>query len=315
MFTKLKTILLTGICVASFSSAVLATPAERPMEPLVTPAWVLAHLHQPDLVILEVYDNDSQQPAFQSSHIPGAVFTGFLDDSWRVTRDNIPQMLPPEDVISKVIGGFGISNASRVVLVPGGATTGDFNATTRIYWTLLIEGLENVSIMNGGDHAWLANQADPVASGAVTPVTKTFTPHYNPALFATGAQVAADLTSHEKQLIDARPPAQFNGKIKSPVVARAGTIPGAFNLPTAALETADHEGVLDKPALLAALAKAGISSTKPSFTFCNTGHLASGDWFVLHEVLNNQNVALYDGSMADWAQNPAHPVVIGTSAF
>ncbi|OYV34419.1 MAG: hypothetical protein B7Z81_10095 [Acidocella sp. 20-61-6] len=88
-----------------------------------------------------------------------------------------------------------------------------------------------------------------------------------------------------------------------------------MNLPTDALETPDHEGVLDKLASLAALAKAGISLTKPAFTFCNTGHLASGGWFVMHEVLNNQNVALYDGSMADWAQNPAHPVVIGTSAF
>lgn len=316
MFKKLKTVLLTGICVASISGgAVPAALAQEPVTPLVTPAWVLAHLHQPGLVILEVYDNDTQQPAFQSSHIPGAVFTGFLDDGWRVTRDNIPQMLPPDDMIGKVIGGFGISNANRVVLVPGGATAGDFNATTRIYWTLRIEGQENVSIMNGGDHAWLANPADPVANGAVTPGAVTFTPHYNPALVATVTQVAANLTSHDRQLVDARPPAQFNGKVKSPVVARAGTIPGAMNLPTDALETPDHEGVLDKPALLAALAKAGISSTKPAFTFCNTGHLASGDWFVLHEVLNDQQVALYDGSMAEWAQNPAHPVIIGNSAF
>ncbi|MDR3522267.1 MAG: rhodanese-like domain-containing protein [Acidocella sp.] len=316
MFTKIRSTLFAGVCAAALAtSAAPAALAQQPAAPLVTPAWLLANLHQPGLVVVEVYDNDSQQPAFAAEHIPGAVFTGFLDDNWRVTRDNVPQMLPPDDVIGKVIGGFGISNNSRVVLVPAGATTGDFNATTRIYWTLRIEGQENVSILNGGDHAWLANSADPVATGAVTPVAATFTAHYNPALFATGAQIAANLTTHDRQMVDARPPAQYDGKVKSPVAAKAGTIPGALNLPTGALETADLEGVLDKPALLAALAKAGVSTAKPTFTFCNTGHLASADWFILHEVLNVKDVALYDGSMAEWTQNPAHPVVAGNSAF
>ncbi|MDE8350133.1 MAG: rhodanese-like domain-containing protein, partial [Acidocella sp.] len=259
MFTKIRLSLLAGGCCAALvTGAAPAALAQQPAAPLVTPAWLLANLHQPGLVVVEVYDNDKQQPAFLAEHIPGAVFTGFLDDNWRVTRDNVPQMLPPDDVISKVIGGFGIGNSSRVVLVPAGATAGDFNATTRIYWTLRVEGQENVSILNGGDKAWLANAADPVATGAASPVAATFTAHYNPALFATIAQIAANLTTHDRQMVDARPPEQFDGKVKSPVVARPGTIPGAINLPTGALETADHEGVLDKPALLAALTKAGV---------------------------------------------------------
>jgi thiosulfate/3-mercaptopyruvate sulfurtransferase len=313
--TNTRNVMFAGICAAALAVGAAPAVAAQGAPPLVTPAWLQANLHQPNLVVIEVYDTDAQLPAFQQAHIPGAVFTGFLDDKWRVTRDNVPAMLPADADIAQVIGGLGVSNASRVVLVPGGATKGDFNATARIFWTLVVEGQENVSIPNGGDHAWLADHADPVATGAVTPQVAVFTPHYNPALFATGAAVRTDLTSHTYQLVDARPPAQFEGKVKSPVARAAGTILGAFNLPTEVLETSDHEGVLSGADLRAALEKAGVSEVKPAITFCNTGHLGSTDWFVLHEVLNNPDVALYDGSMADWTLNSANPVVNGKSNF
>lgn len=313
---KTRNMMFAGVCAAALGIGVAPVMAAQGAAPaLVTPAWLRANLHNADLVVVEVYDNDAQLPAFEQAHVPGAVFTGFLDDKWRTTRDNVPAMLPPDADIAKVIGGMGISNTSRVVLVPGGATKGDFNAAARVFWTLAVEGQDNVSILNGGDQAWLADHADPVATGAAAAQVAVFVAHYNPALFATGAAVRADLTSHAYQLVDARPPAQFEGKLKSPVVLKAGTIPGAFNLPTEALETPDHEGVLSEPDLRAALERAGVSEVKPAITFCNTGHLGSTDWFVLREVLNNPDVALYDGSMADWTRNPANPVAPGKSNF
>ena len=44
----------------------------------------------------------------------------------------------------------------------------------------------------------------------------------------------------------------------------------------------------------------GISSQQPTIAYCNTGHLASGAWFVMSEMVGNPNTRLYDGSMHQW---------------
>jgi thiosulfate/3-mercaptopyruvate sulfurtransferase len=51
-----------------------------------------------------------------------------------------------------------------------------------------------------------------------------------------------------------------------------------------------------------------VNATKPSITYCNTGHLAAGAWFVLSEVMKNPHTRLYDGSMYEWTTEK-HPVV------
>ena len=45
----------------------------------------------------------------------------------------------------------------------------------------------------------------------------------------------------------------------------------------------------------------GIDTGKELITYCNSGQLASGSWFVFSELLGNSNVRLYDGSMHQWA--------------
>ena len=44
-------------------------------------------------------------------------------------------------------------------------------------------------------------------------------------------------------------------------------------------------------------------------TFCDTGRLCSGGWYVLSEVLGYQNVKLYDGSAQEWAADVNAPMV------
>jgi thiosulfate/3-mercaptopyruvate sulfurtransferase len=48
------------------------------------------------------------------------------------------------------------------------------------------------------------------------------------------------------------------------------------------------------------LSAQGIDPDRESVTYCNTGHLASGVWFVMSEIIGNKNVKLYDGSMHQW---------------
>jgi thiosulfate/3-mercaptopyruvate sulfurtransferase len=45
----------------------------------------------------------------------------------------------------------------------------------------------------------------------------------------------------------------------------------------------------------------GIDTTAAIITYCNSGQLASASWFVFSELLGNDKVKLYDGSMHQWS--------------
>jgi thiosulfate/3-mercaptopyruvate sulfurtransferase len=49
-------------------------------------------------------------------------------------------------------------------------------------------------------------------------------------------------------------------------------------------------------------------------SYCNTGHQAATSWFVLSELLHHRGVTLYDGSMSEWTEDPAHAVETGPAA-
>jgi thiosulfate/3-mercaptopyruvate sulfurtransferase len=44
----------------------------------------------------------------------------------------------------------------------------------------------------------------------------------------------------------------------------------------------------------------GIDPDSPAITYCNSGHLSSGPWFLMSELLGNRQVRLYDGSLHQW---------------
>ena len=89
---------------------------------------------------------------------------------------------------------------------------------------------------------------------------------------------------------------------------RAGHIPGAVSRDySAAFDTAT--GRFKPAADLAALF--GPVPQGPAISYCNTGHTASLNWFVMSELLEREEVSLYDGSMTDWTQDPERPVAAG----
>lgn len=291
-----------------------ATP-QSSVPPLVDTAWLKSHLHDSNMVILDIYPVAGDQSAYEKGHIPGAVFTGFVTDGWRVSVNGVPGLLPPQKNIDALIGRFGIAPGTRVILVPAGSgPTGVdvFSAATWIYWALNAEGQHYVSILNGGNEAWRSDSTDPIETGAVTPHAVMFTGKLQPGYMATAATVEGALKDGTPILVDARPPAQFEGKVKSPVVLKAGTIPGAINLPIQYMLTATGQGLQPEPEIKKQIGTAGLNMNKPMITFCNTSYFASGDWFVLREVEKDSNVALYTGSMADWTRHPDLPVVPGT---
>lgn len=280
---------------------------------LISPDALAARLGDTKLVIIDIRTAaDGGKDAFEAGHIPGAVHSDYAADGWRARIGNAPGMLPSLDHLAALAGRLGIKPHDDVVIVPAGTAATDFAAAARVYWTLKFIGHGQQAILDGGFKGWTADPKRPVERGTSAP--KSASPY--PVVAQQQLRSTTDATlvaarSKQASLVDARGPSYFEGREKSAEAARAGHIPGAIQRDYAgAFEPASGklkaQGELQK-----------LFSTVPPgpvVSYCNTGHSAAANWFVLSEVLGRDEVALYDGSMTDWTQDPERPVATGKAA-
>lgn len=296
--------LALGLTLVLPALAAPALAADAP--PLVSVDWLKSHLNEPGLVVLDIRSaiDGGGAKAYEAAHIPGSVHSDYDKAGWRVTRNKIPFMLPTVPELEKLIGELGIDENSHVVVVPAGVHFTDFGSAARSYWTLKLTGVKKVSILDGGIAAW--KQAGlPVESGVKKPSPAIFTATIDNSIVARLPDVEKIEKSGGATLVDARPASFFHGKQKAPAAAAYGHIPGAIDVDSAGFYDAQSNRLKPKAAL-AALAEAVPSG--PTISYCNTGHWAATDWFVLHEVLGRKEVRLYDGSMVEWTADARRPV-------
>ena len=284
-----------------FVAAVLvvaAIPASAaPVEPLVSAQWLKDHLRDPQIVAIDVR---SGAPVYDAGPIPGAVHSDYDKAGWRVSRNGVLQ--PPNKAeLEKLIGETGIDEDSHVIVVPAGVSATDFGAAARVYWTLKVAGHPAVSILDGGFAAWRA-AAYPVDSGKTVPTPKIFTLRFDEGLLA---ELTAVENNERATLVDARPVSYFDGKEKAAASKAYGHIPGAINLDSASFYDPATNRLRPKDQLAKI---AAMLPTGPVVTYCNTGHWAATDWFVLSAVLGRRDVRLYPGSMVEWSANPSRPI-------
>ena len=126
------------------------------------------------------------------------------------------------------------------------------------------------------------------------------------------AEVAARSDARTATVVDARPAARFRGEAPEPRPGLpSGHIPGTRNLPFDAL--VDGEGLLIAGhAIREKFTNAGVDLTRPVVTTCGSGVTAAVLLFAL-ATLGKDDVALYDGSWAEWASNPENPIETGSA--
>ena len=301
--TLVKCVFAACLLVAGLSGSALAGDAT----PLVSPQWLRAHLSDPSVVVLDVRStlDGGGAEAYAKAHIPGAIHSDYDKAGWRVTRNGVPFMLPTFPELEKLIGESGIDEDNHVVLVPAGVSATDFGAAARIYWTLKVAGHPSVSILDGGFAAWTADATDPVEAGVNAPVAKIFTARPDLSPVVAGDKVEKFEQAGGATLLDARPASFFTGKEKAPAAKAYGHIPHAISLDSATFynPATNRLRSRDELAAIASRLPAG-----PVVSYCNTGHWASTNWFVLSELLGRRDVSLYDGSMVEWSADPHRPV-------
>jgi thiosulfate/3-mercaptopyruvate sulfurtransferase len=275
---------------------------------LISLEALLARLDDDNLVVVDIRSSvdGGGKAAFEAGHMPGAVHSDYVADGWRAKVGNAPGLLPALDHLAALAGRLGIKPHDDVVIVPAGVSASDFAAAARVYWTLKTIGHGQQAILDGGFKAWAADGSRPVEVGPSSP--RPAAPY--PVVMQQRLRSTSDATlvasrSKLATLVDARSASYFEGREKAPEATRAGHIPGAVSRDYAeAFDPAT--GRLKPPGALSALFDAVPRG--PAISYCNTGHTAALNWFVMSELFGRDEVALYDGSMTDWTQDPERPV-------
>lgn len=237
-------------------------------------------------------------------HIDGAVLVD--NKKVRVTREingmKVKSMLPERADFEKLARGWGVQAGRPIVIVSTGMEPIDFNDAARLYWQFKVYGEDNVAVLNGGTAGWIA-QGREVSTAAVKAAEGNWvakadrTAEYN----ATSEDVARAQADKSAQLVDARDDAHYLGLSRSSSTTAAGHVPGAKNVYTALMSSEGDAALLRSAETYRDIYQlSGIDPNAPAIAYCNTGHQASGTWFVLSEIVGNKNVKLYDGSMHQW---------------
>jgi thiosulfate/3-mercaptopyruvate sulfurtransferase len=271
------------------------------MNALVTPAWLASRLQDPDIIVLDatlppvgVTPPVDTHARYLESHIPGALFFDIEQLSDHATT--LPHMLPTPDDFSRSMSALGVSDSSTIVIYE---QQGVFSAP-RAWWMLRTFGAQRVHILDGGLRIW--TEADlPTASGPVYRAPASFHAKLHSEAVLNLTQLKDQLAQHQ-QVLDARSAARFNGSAPEPRPnLSSGHMPGATSIPFTELVEDGRLKPADK--LREYFSTKKIDLQQPITTTCGSGVTAAVIALSL-EVVGAQNVALYDGSWAEYAQQP-----------
>jgi thiosulfate/3-mercaptopyruvate sulfurtransferase len=238
--------------------------------------------------------------SFAEGHIPGADFLD-LQGEFSDNATRLRFMLPTPASLERAFGQHGLGAGTEVVLYSIGTSMW----ATRFWWMLKSLGFDHASVLDGGFDKWKAEER-PIEQGASRgyPPT-TFTAAPRPGYFTDRHAVAAALGSPTTTIVNALGP-QFHKGLERSRYGRAGRIPGSVNVPAASLLSADKTFVPLGDAA-AKFAAQGIAKNKDIICYCGGGISATIDLFLLYQ-LGYDRLALYDGSMGEWAREPSLPI-------
>jgi thiosulfate/3-mercaptopyruvate sulfurtransferase len=270
---------------------------------LVTADWAEKNLGTDGIVFLEV---DEDTTAYDGGHLPGAVKINWTTE----LQDPVRRDIVDKDQFAKLLSDKGVGNDDTVVLY--GGNNNWFAAYA--YWQFKLYGHGDVKLLDGGRKKWELDGRTLTTEVAERPAA-TYTAQ-EPDLSIRAFRDEVVQAIGVKNLVDVRSPDEFAGRLLAPAhlpqeqSQRAGHIPTALSVPWS--KAANEDGTFKSDEELAKIyGDAGLDGSKDTIAYCRIGERSSHTWFVLKELLGQQNVKNYDGSWTEYGSLIGVPIALG----
>lgn len=285
--------------------------------PLVSAAWVHAHLDNRDVGIVHVAPD---RRVYNRRHLPGAVRSDLHAEL--ALRGTAPEtgdaerewLVPTRDQVAQVLRRWGVGAGDRLVLYDD---VGLNRHAIRGYWLLRMYGFrrDRIHILDGGIEAWrragygtTTDVPDSDLADATREPVKlgerddSFLATYDDVL---GWSTEATAPDGPTRILDVRTAAEYVGTDLR--ARRGGHIPGARQRCFVDLLT--EEGTFRPvPEMLSLIRASGVELDEVRAAYCQGGVRAALAWFVLRELAGYDEVRSYAGSWEEWGNRPDSPI-------
>jgi thiosulfate/3-mercaptopyruvate sulfurtransferase len=292
--------------------------------PLISPAELAERLDGPELRLIECgvayrplpdrtdFRVESTRPLYDADHLPGAVFVdpvAELSDPTSGFRFTMPTPARVADAFGRV----GIGPGAFAVLY-----CRDHNVfAARLWWMLRAIGWDDASVLDGGFVRWVA-EGRPLTTDVRHHPPAHLEPRARAGSFVDKSAVRAALGDPRVVLVNALSTEQYEGR-GGVTYGRPGRIAGSVSVPARSLTDPVTHVYLPPDRLRARLEAVGLlrpggDPVGPrAITYCGAGIAAASDALML-TLLGVADVAVYDGSLEEWARDPEAPMESGSAA-
>ncbi|ASP40849.1 sulfurtransferase [Bacterioplanes sanyensis] len=290
--------------------------------PLVSSDWLADHLSCDDVVVLDASMANvvGREPILypQPVIIPGAQHID-LEHALCDLSSSVVHAFPRSSDFERVVQALGIDRDHRIVIYDN---QGIYSAP-RAWWIFNTMGFNQVAVLDGGLPQWLAegrpvisqeSRPNPTAENShrvelQPPTTGTTSAQCHDDNLCTAQQLQQQLHNPAVAVLDARSSGRFAGTAPEPRAGlRSGHIPGSINLPFA--QVLDQHGYLPAEQLAQCFAKLGVVPSQRLVFSCGSG-ITACIILLAAVVAGYTNVALYDGSWAEWGADKDLPIAGG----
>lgn len=282
--------------------------------PLVSTDWLADHLDDADLRLLDAtiflappaapgadWSVETGAQAHAAEHIPGARYADLVSElsapEGRFTR-------PDADRFAAAAERLGVGEGTKVVVYDRAGAMW----AARVWWLLRSYGFDDVAVLNGGFARW-KDEGRPTTSDATPDApAATFTPADRPELVADRDEVLAVVNDGGACLINSLAAEDFNAT-STDRYPRPGRIPGSLNVPV--FDLLDADGRFRSTDELRTHFADVLNRPGRKITYCGGGIAATADALAL-SLLGEHDVAVYDGSLAEWTADESLPLEVGS---